>query len=69
MNCNIEEVIHLLRFQPDFINQLTNLERDIFNLYLQQGGVGYKEIAEQLDESKKVVDNAMQRVFNKLRSK
>ena len=45
---------------------LTDLERTVFNLYLEEKT--YRQIAEELSLSQKAVDNAMQRVRKKLKS-
>ncbi len=45
---------------------LTDLERTVFNLYLEEKT--YRQIADELSLSQKAVDNAMQRVRKKLKS-
>lgn len=49
-----------------FKKELTGFEEDVFLLKI--AGFNYKEIAEVLDKSNKAVDNALQRIKNKLKS-
>lgn len=46
--------------------ELTSLEECVFKLKLQ--GFGYKEIADILDKDEKSIDNAIQRIKNKIKS-
>lgn len=45
---------------------LTKLEQDVFNLKLK--GYDYKEIALKLDKTPKAIDNAIQRIKNKIKN-
>ena len=47
------------------VKKLTNFETCVFDLKLQN--FGYKEIADILDKEPKSIDNAMQRIKNKIR--
>lgn len=51
----------------EIINELTSLERKVF--ILKYNGYEYREIAEILQLSDKVVDNALQRIKKKVRRK
>ena len=44
---------------------LSELEREVLELHI--GGLDYKEIASRLDKTPKQIDNALQRIKNKLR--
>lgn len=46
---------------------LSSFEFDVLNAYLKE--FSYKEIAEKLDTNEKAIDNAIQRIKNKLKSK
>ena len=47
------------------LEELTDLEQCVFKLKIQ--GFNYKEIAELLDKEQKSIDNAIQRVKNKIK--
>lgn len=48
------------------VKELTNFEECVFNLRLQE--FNYKEIADVLDKDQKSIDNAIQRIKNKIRN-
>jgi len=48
------------------VEQLTPLEQQVFEL--KAGGFKYKEIADILDKEPKVIDNALNRIKNKIKS-
>lgn len=59
------ETKELLLMVKEYLNKLlTNLEIQIFNLYLM--GYSYKEIAKKINRNMKSVDNAIQRIRKKL---
>lgn len=66
-----EESVINLELEEDLINkikaELTDLEEQVFMLLIS--GFKYKEIAEILEKDKKSVDNAIQRIKNKLKNK
>ena len=66
-----EESVINLELEEDLINkikaELTDLEEQVFMLLIS--GFKYKEIASILEKDKKSIDNAIQRIKNKLKSK
>lgn len=58
---------HLSQLYNEIISLLSNREWKIFTLFLQ--GLSYKNIAEKLNISEKSVDNAIQRIRRKLKSR
>lgn len=66
---NPENILMNNEYQSHFIDlareKLTPLESAVFEL--KMSGFGYKEISEILDKDIKVIDNALQRIKNKLR--
>ena len=48
------------------VKELTNFEECVFNLRLQE--FNYKEIADILDKDQKSIDNAIQRIKNKIKN-
>ena len=57
---------HYFRLVNDIMKSLSNNEKDV--LYLMIDGFNYKEIATLLNLSPKSVDNAIQRIKNKVKS-
>lgn len=67
-NINPEEML-LMREKAEMINaeiadKLSSLEQSVLELYA--GGMDYREIATQLGRTPKSIDNALQRIKNKL---
>lgn len=58
---------HLSQLYNEIISLLSDREWKIFTLFLQ--GLSYKNIAEKLNISEKSVDNAIQRIRRKLKSR
>lgn len=52
------------QFLMKLTSNLSKLERQIFELYIE--GFSYAEIASELDKTTKTVDNAIQRIRNKI---
>lgn len=47
------------------LQQLSKMERRVFELYME--GLTYQEIAQQMDKEPKSIDNALQRIKNKVK--
>lgn len=66
---NPELIIENLELEENLINtvkkRLTNFEEQVFELMLSD--FNYKEIAEILERDKKAIDNAIQRIRNKVK--
>lgn len=66
---NPEELMMDMEHEKDFIlkvkETLTDLESQVFELLIS--GFKYKEIAEILDKDQKSIDNAIQRIKNKIK--
>lgn len=58
---NTENIYNLIE------SELSKLEKDVIKEFLQ--GKSYQEIGEKLNKSEKAIDNALQRVRNKLQKK
>lgn len=67
---NPEEMIISTETENEIIDRihsvLTDLEKQVFDLKI--GGFNYKEIAEILDKEPKTIDNAIQRMKNKIKT-
>lgn len=68
-NPNPEEIIIDSEKEKNLLlkikNNLTDLEEQVFELFI--AGFNYKEIAEILDKDQKSIDNAIQRLKNKIK--
>ncbi len=66
---NPEEILLDMEYQEDFLakikNKLTDFESQVFELLVS--GFKYKEIAVLLEKDEKSIDNAIQRIKNKLK--
>lgn len=64
-----EEAVLNVAIEEDLVNRinkvLTDLEQQVFTLLIN--GFKYKEIAEVLDKDQKSIDNAIQRIKNKIK--
>ncbi len=64
-----EEAVLNVAIEEDLVNRinkvLTDLEQQVFTLLIN--GFKYKEIAEILDKDQKSIDNAIQRIKNKIK--
>ena len=67
---NPDEILTEFEQQKNLIEkineQLTDLEKEVFEF--KQNGFSYKEIADILDRDPKAIDNAIQRIKNKLKN-
>ena len=67
-NLNPEEIVIASEQKKQFFNNLSTalskLESRIFKLYIE--GYSYAEISEEIGKNTKVVDNAIQRIRNKI---
>lgn len=51
--------------KENLLQQLSKMERRVFELYME--GLTYQEIAQQMDKEPKSIDNALQRIKNKVK--
>lgn len=58
---------NMVLFLEKLKEQLSKMERQVLDLYL--AGLNYQQIAEQMEKSPKAIDNALQRIKTKIKSK